>query len=147
MRVSLVRQGLADAASAVVSDPPLKCLPYVPAGFVVPCMYVQVEPFKFDLAFHRGADELNLSLMLLVSRTDDRSAQELLDAYISGSGPASVKAAVEAEREITGRVTFGGSCHDAQVTGVEAYQWYDVGDGTKFLGAKFAVRCIGSGGT
>lgn len=149
MELSLVRAGLAAAAAAVVSDPPLICLPYTPpvTAIVPPCLYVLVEPFQFDKTFARGVDELNFSLMLMVSTVDDESAQKLLDAYVSGAGPASVKAAVEAERASLGRVTLGGSCDDAQVTRVAAYQWYEVGDGSKLLGAQFNVHVIGSGGT
>lgn len=146
MELSAVRAGLATAAQAVVSDPPLMCLPYTPDSITPPVLYVRVEPFDYDLTMRRGVDEFNFALILLVSRADDRASQELLDAYVSGSGPASVKAAVEAERAALGRVTLGGSCDDAHVKRVAAYQWFLFSD-VQYLGAQFTVRVIGPGGS
>lgn len=138
MDVSTIRAALGDALRTIVSDPSLIVHDHVPDSTVVPCAYVVPDRVTFDSTFVRGMDEITFSLMLIVSRADDPSSQALMDGYLRGSGPASVKAAVEADD------TLAGTVHDVRVVEVGAYRWVQVGE-TRYLGAEFSVAVIGPG--
>ena len=50
--------------------------------------------------------DYNLRAVLLVSEGDSASGQDLLDAYLSPSGPQSVYAAVQADPTLGGQVSY-----------------------------------------
>jgi hypothetical protein len=70
-----------------------------PLGDVEPPAAVVQMPtgtfYNFDVAMSRGADEIELIVSLITSRADDEAGWNLLDQYLVGSGPMSVKAAIE----------------------------------------------------
>lgn len=145
MQVSAVRSALAAAMRTnVVSTPTLTCYAYHPDSVTVPCAYVQPGDITFDKTMGRGTDELALTVTVLVSKTDDRSSQDLLDGYVSGSGPASVKAALESARGAPGVAALDGACDDFHVVKVTAYQYY-IHNETRYLGAQFTLRVLGPG--
>ena len=53
-----------------------------------------------------GETDYNLRAIVLVSEGDSLSGQDLLDAYISQSGPSSVWAAVQADSTLGGVVSY-----------------------------------------
>jgi hypothetical protein len=69
----------------------------------------------------------------MVSRADDRAAQNNLDQYLVGA--TSIKTAVEGDR------TLGGKADTCRVTELREYGVIPVGD-TLYLGAHFAVEVI-----
>lgn len=147
MKIKDLRVAVAAAAGSAVSTWDLTCLPYVPDDISPPVLFVRPDPVTFDLTMARGTDEVLLSILLLVSRSEDRDSQDFLDSFLDGGGASSVKTAVEAGRHTgTDGMYAGDVCDDLHVKSVEAYQWYVVG-GVEYLGARFALRCIGSGGT
>lgn len=135
MNISSVRAGLANAADAISG---LNCVTYAPDSIPEPCFYPDGVDIEFDQSFGRGMDEVMVVCRVLVSRSDDKSSQALLDGYLAGSGATSVKAAIEAD------CTLGGACADLRVQRVEGYRWYLIGP-TYYLGAAFVVQVIGSG--
>ncbi|MFC7380890.1 hypothetical protein [Sphaerisporangium rhizosphaerae] len=142
MDVGAIRKALAD----VVRDeiPSLNCFGYVPDDVPEPCFYSGEVEIDFDKTFGRGMDEIAVTCRLLVSRADDRSGQEALDKYLAGSGPDSIKQAIETGRGAPGQSALGGLADDLHVQRVQAYRQYLVGDRT-YYGAEIVVRIIGRG--
>jgi hypothetical protein len=132
VNVRSIRHGLAANAAAI---PGLTTYGFCPASVEVPCLYAGEVTIDYDTTFG-GDSQLEVACYLLVSMADDEDGQAALDAYLSTSGPRSVKAAIEA---VPG---LGGACDDLQVRRAEAYRMYRVGD-TDYYGAKLPVRVIG----
>jgi hypothetical protein len=100
--------------------------PAPPVAVVVP---VNVE---YDTSFGRGMDTYTFSVLLIVGRMSERSAQTTLDAYINPTGATSIKAAINADP------TLGGACQSARVTNMVNYGSLIVGD-TEYLSADFQI--------
>lgn len=149
MDVRAVRQAVADAittAGITVNGNPLTAFSYVPADGPTPFLYVTLEDIKFDKTFSRGTDEIVLTLMVMCSISDDRSGQEQLDALLSGSGPSSIKAAMESARGPAGSPALGGVADDVYVDGLDGNpRWFDWSDGKKYYGVGLKCRVIGPG--
>lgn len=149
MQISLVRDAIADAARTVTLPAgigKLKCTGYMPDAVTVPQFFVGDVEITFDKTFGRGTDQLELTCRVLVGRADDRSAQKILDALLSGSGPASLKAALEAARGAPGEHALGGLADDLHVMRVQGYRWFEH-QGTTYIGAELMVKVIGDGGS
>lgn len=63
----------------------------VPDVVQVPAIVICPEDADFSGAMARGLDTWIFHLYVLVGRTETREAQESLDRYISGDGPASIR--------------------------------------------------------
>jgi hypothetical protein len=87
----------------------------------------------YDLNAGRGADTYFFSVMLIVGRADDRSAQNSLDSFIVG--PNSIKKAIEADR------TLGGVVNTCRVREMNNYASVNIGD-TVYLAAQFNVEVV-----
>ncbi|WP_327413232.1 hypothetical protein [Streptomyces sp. NBC_01233] len=147
MQMSAVREAIAAAAREVVLPsglPKLTCHGYTPDSITAPCFFAAEYSLEFDKAMGRALDEAELTCRVLVGRADDVSAQRTLDALLSGSGPASLKAAIEAARGAPGEYALGGLAHDLHVTRVQGYRWYEH-QGTQYVGAELIIRIIGDG--
>lgn len=128
--VSEIRQGLADAMQTIHG---LRTSATVPDAPRPPQAIVMPDRIDYDLDMMRGADRFYFTIILLVSRADDRAAQTNLDAYITGA--SSIKAAVEADR------TLGGVVDTCRVTQMRNYAAVSVGE-VLYLGAEFDVEVI-----
>lgn len=95
---------------------------------------------SFDKAFGRGSDELEAKVRVYASRADVETGTDLLDGFLAGSGPTSVKAAIEGDR------TLGGSADTLRVEAADGYGAYDVG-ATTYLGVEFIIRIWTKGAT
>ncbi|MCZ7413041.1 hypothetical protein [Streptomyces sp. WMMC897] len=147
MQISQVRSALADAARAVVLPAgvrKLTCSGFVPDAVTEPHFFVGEYQQTFDRAMRRGLDEIEFTCRVLVGRQDDRAAQELVDAMLSGSGSASLKAAMEAARGAPGEYALSGAAHDLHVTRSQGPRWYEHA-GTQYVGAEMTVKVIGEG--
>lgn len=147
MDITLVRERIAAAAAAVVlpaGSPSLTCTGYVPDSVNAPHFFTGEVDVTYDLTYGRGTDELQITCRVLVSRADDRSAQQILNAMLSGSGPASLKAAIEAARGAPGELALGGAADDLHLMRVQGYRWYEH-NGTQYVGAELIIKVIGSG--
>lgn len=147
MQMSAIREAVAAAARAVVLPGgvgQLTCHGYTPDSVAAPCFFAAEYSLEFDKAMGRALDEAELTCRVLVGRADDQSAQRTLDALLSGSGPASLKQAIEAARGAPGDYALGGLAHDLHVTRVQGYRWYEH-QGTQYVGAELLVRIIGEG--
>jgi hypothetical protein len=93
---------------------------------------------RYDSTMARGSDDYLFMVHLFVSFAVDRTAQDKLDGYLSGSGATSVKAAIEADE------TLGGVAHFTRVKEVREYGEKDYGD-QRYLQAVFVVEVTASG--
>lgn len=93
------------------------------------------EPLTYDAAMARGADRLELPVIVLTGRVDQRTARDQLARYVDGSGPASVKAAIETHQP--------SAYHSARVLRAE-FSVITVA-AVEYLAATFTVEIIGSG--
>lgn len=82
----------------------LRVFDHVPDVFAVPCAFVMPETVDYWQGFSGGNAETNWTVTLAVGRTSDRAAQRNLYETMSYSGVRSVRAAVEADRSLGGRV-------------------------------------------
>lgn len=149
MQITLVRDGLADAARAVVLPAGIGKLTstgYMPDAVTVPCFYIAEYTIDFDKTYGRGLDEIEFTGRILTGRADDKSAQKVLDLTLSGAGEASLKQAIEAARGAPGEAALGGLADDLHVMRVQGYRWYEHA-GTAYVGAELMIRVIGDGST
>lgn len=147
MQISDVRAAIATAASTVVLPSgigKLTCSGYTPDSIVAPHFFVAEYTQDFDKAMRRSKDELEFTSRVLVSRSDDQAAQRILDSLLSGSGDASLKAAIEAARGAPGELALGGLADDLHVMRVQGYRWYEH-EGAQFVGAELIIKVIGDG--
>lgn len=147
MQMSEVRDAIAAAASTVVMPAgigSLVCTGYVPDSITTPAFFCGEYSVTFDRAMRRALDEVELTCRVLVSRSDDKASQRVLDGLLSGSGAASLKAAIEAARGAPGDYALGGLAHDLHVTRIQGYRWYEH-DGIQYVGAELVIKVIGEG--
>jgi hypothetical protein len=129
--VSAIRAGIATNLATV---PGLRTAATVPDQINPPIAVVMPTSITYDTAFARsGGDEYEFSVMVIVGRVDERMAQNKLDAYCSGSGTQSIKAAIQSNR------TLGGQAFDCRVTSLRSYNQISVADVT-YLAAEFVVQ-------
>ncbi|WP_329471683.1 hypothetical protein OIE75_20270 [Streptomyces sp. NBC_01723] len=149
MQISAVRDAIAAAAAAVTlpaGTGKLKCTGYVPDAVLAPCFFVGEVEVNFDKAMGRKLDELLFTCRVLAGRQDDRSSQRLVDALLSGSGPSSLKAAIENARGAPGEMALGGLADDIHVQRVQGYRWFEHA-GSTYIGAELVLKVIGDGST
>jgi hypothetical protein len=91
--------------------------------------------FTFDIDNARGLDQAQVDVLVIVQRFSERSGQNLLDLYLSGSGASSIKAAIEGDR------TLGGVVNTLRVTGAEAGTYES--QGIEFLSYRYRITIWG----
>lgn len=129
--VSELRTGLATNLATIAG---LRTSATIPDQVTPPIAVVMPNQITYDTAFARaGGDEYEFIVMVIVGRVDERTAQNRLDAYCSGSGASSVKLAIEKDK------TLGGKAFDCRVTNLRNYNQVTVGD-TTYLSGEFVVQ-------
>lgn len=93
------------------------------------------ERIVYDETMARGMDRITIPIIVVVGQISQRSSRDQLAKFMAGSGPSSIKAAVERYPAT--------SYHSARVTTVIPDS-YDSG-GVELLGASFEVDIIGEG--
>jgi len=128
--VSDIRTALATAMGTITG---LRTAATVPDAPRPPQAIVMPDRIDYDLDMVRGADRFYFTIILLVSRADDRASQDNLDRYITGA--ASIKTAIESDR------TLGGVVDTCRVTQMRNYAAVSVGE-VLYLGAEFDVEVV-----
>lgn len=100
---------------------------------VPPCAVLSMNTLTFDSTLARGADQMEWTVTLIVGRADDRAAMRRLETWMAGSGATSVKAAIEADTTLGGRVLM------ARVVEFRNIGSVDRGDGSSLLVADAIV--------
>jgi|DEB3_MinimDraft_2_1074329.scaffolds.fasta_scaffold38726_2 ABC-type xylose transport system substrate-binding protein len=132
MTVSTVRDNLKTQLSSISG---LRIYDTVPDSINTPAAVVGMLDMDFDATMNRGYDRATLDVILITGRMSERSAQNTLDTYLSGSGNSSIKTVVEANKTLSGavqtlRVTAATS-GSIQVSGID------------YLAYRFRVELIG----
>jgi hypothetical protein len=129
--LSAIRAGL---AANLATIPDILVSAYVLSNPTLPCAVVLAGPTEFDKSFGRGMDSLVFMVRVVVAAISDISAAVNLDPYMAGSGPRSIKAAIESDS------TLGGACFDVSVVRMEGEQVYTFESIPPALGAEFRVE-------
>jgi hypothetical protein len=124
-----LRAGLATRLGTISG---LRTTTETPDTISPPVAIINVQNVNYDRAFQRGLDEYNFVITVIVGRVGERSAQRLLDSYVSPVAPSSVKLAIELDR------TLGGNCDTLRVTDMRNYGSLVIGEIT-YLAAEFNV--------
>jgi hypothetical protein len=130
--VSTVRDNLKTQLATITG---LRCYDTIPDSINVPAAVVGMLDFEFDTTMHRGFDTASLDIILITGRMSERSAQNSLDTYLSGSGASSIKAVLESNR------TLSGACQTLRVTNATSGS-LQVGS-IDYLAYRFRVTVIG----
>lgn len=144
MDLQAVSEGLAAQAATVTCSPPLNTAAFTPDGVAEPMAFVAEIDIDYDKAHNRSLDEVMVTMRVLVGRSDDKSAAARLNGLMSGSGPGSLKTALEAGRGAAGEQALDGACDDFHVQRWQGHRWYEHA-GVTYLGGELKIRVIGPG--
>jgi hypothetical protein len=76
----------------------------------------------------------SFTVVVIVGRADERTAQNRIDAFVSSTGASSVKLAIESDK------TLGGKAFDTIVTEMRSYGQLPIGE-VVYLSTEFNVLC------
>ncbi len=124
-----LRAGLATRLGTISG---LRTTTETPDTISPPISIINLANVNYDKTFARGLDEYNFVITVIVGRVGERSAQRLLDSYVSPVSPSSVKLAIELDK------TLGGKCDTLRVTDMRNYGSLVIGEIT-YLAAEFNV--------
>ena len=99
-----------------------------------PIAIIQPDSIAYDDTFGRGMQTYTFTVVVLVGRVAERSAQNAIDAFCASTGSSSIKLALESDK------TLGGRAFDLRVTDMRAYASILVGE-VNYLAAEFLVLC------
>ncbi len=132
MTPSTVRDNLKTQLATISG---MRCYDTIPDSINVPAAIVGMLDFEFDMTMLRGADKATLDIIVVTGRMSERSAQNALDSYLTGTGSTSVKTVVEANP------TLSGACQTLRVTTATSGT-LQVG-GIDYLAYRFRTELIG----
>lgn len=115
-------------AAALQRIPGIHAYDKFPGRIIPPAAVVRRRRTRYGASFAGGAEWL-MAVGLYVQLGDAVEAQELLDAYLSETGPTSVVDALRADP------SFGGVVQGSVVTEADEEGLTDFGDGVKYLTA------------
>jgi len=135
--LSEIRDGLKTTVSNISG---LRCYDTIPDNAInFPVAIFIPTGIDFDLAMQRGTDLYTFDMLVAVQRADSRTAQDKLDAFITGSGSSSIRQVIYNNRSL------GLSETDARVTNMTNYA-ADVNlNGIDAIGANVEVKVITKG--
>ena len=129
--LSELRTGLATNLATISG---LRTAAVMPDNPSPPIAIIQPDSINFDDTFQRGMHTYTFTVIVLVGRVAERSAQNAIDAFCSSTGASSIKRAIESDK------TLGGKAFDLRVTDMRAYASIAVGE-VNYLAAEFIVLC------
>lgn len=118
----------------LVTIPGLRSSTTVPDNPSPPIAIILPQSISYDDSFQRGTTTYQFIVTVIVGRADDRSAQNKLDSFVSSTGTASIKLAIESDR------TLGGKAFDVRVVEMRNYGSVVISEVT-YLSAEFTVTC------
>jgi hypothetical protein len=131
--VTQVTDGL-KARLATISG--LRAYSYQPDQLNPPFGFPVLNSVTYHRAFNGGDVVFNYTIVVVVGRYTDRTADALLDGYLSYSGATSIRAAIEADK------TLGGICSTLIVQSSADVTSLSAGD-AEFLEIRFLVEVHG----
>ena len=124
-----LRTGLATRLGTISG---LRTAATVPDDPKPPVAIVMPPTISYDTSMGRGLDTYEFSILVMVGRVSERTAQGSLDAYANPSGASSIKTAIEADR------TLGGAAQTVRVTDMRNVGPMSIAENT-YLTAEFVV--------
>lgn len=100
--ISQIRDGL---AARLATIPGLRVHDTVPGQINPPAAVVRRRQTRYDITLD-GADDYTMVVTVFVQASNDRTAQDAIDAYIDASGASSVVAAIHVDPTLGGVVDF-----------------------------------------
>ena len=118
----------------------IRCYDTVPDNAInFPVAIFIPSAIEFDLAMQRGTDLYTFDMLVAVQRADSRTAQDKLDAFVTGSGSTSIR------QIIYNNKTLGLSDTDARVVNMSNYA-ADVNlNGVDGVGANLEIQVYTKG--
>jgi hypothetical protein len=105
MNPSTVRTNLKTALSTITG---MRVFDYVPDSTNIPTnnafAIVGQLSMNYDYTLNRGFDSASCQIIVVVGRMSERDGQSRLDGLLASSGSTSIKAAVEADKTLSGAV-------------------------------------------
>jgi len=127
--VSQIKTGLA-ANLATVSG--LRAYAYQPDNVNTPFAWPLLDSIQYNGAMGGGLITHKFTVSVVVGRSAERTAQSLLDGYLSYAGTNSIRAAIESDR------TLGGVVQDLIVESANNISTLEANDAT-YLAIDFVV--------
>ena len=127
--VTEVKQGLATALGAITG---LRAFAYQPDQLNAPIAFPTLDNLLYHRTMRTALTEMSFTVTVIVCKADSRAAQSQVDPYVSASGAQSVKAAIEADQ------TLGGKVDSLIVNSAGGYQVISAEDGD-YLAVDFNV--------
>lgn len=90
----------------------------VPDASNLPCVVVAPFSADFDVTMARGTDTWQIDLIVLVSDTERKVAQDQLDSFVTGAGSNSIRQAIFAARDLGLGAASGTNAH---ISGMSSY--------------------------
>jgi hypothetical protein len=131
--VTQVMDGLKTSLGAISG---LRSFSYQPDQLNPPMAFPVLNSVSYHRAFNGGDVVFNCSIFVIVGRYTDRTADALLDLYLSYSGASSIRAAIEADK------TLGGICQTLIVNSSAEVTSLNSAD-AEFLEIQFKVEVHG----
>ena len=133
-----LREGLA-ANLSTIED--VQVLAYGKSNPTPPTIMILLDDpvVEFDHSGARGSDRYRFVVHALVAFSSDKGAQHKLDAFLSGNGGRSVKAAAESDP------TLGGAAEDLRVEQGHSYEVAVAEGRGAVLACRFNVLTIAKG--
>jgi hypothetical protein len=129
--LSELRTGIATNLATISG---LRTAAVMPDNPSPPIAIIQPDSINFDDTFQRGMQTYTFTVIVLVGRVAERSAQNAIDAFCSSTGASSIKRAIESDK------TLDGKAFDLRVTDMRSYASIAVGE-VNYLAAEFIVLC------
>lgn len=132
--ISEVKSGLATRLATISG---LRTFAYQPDQLNPPMAFSNLDSITYYRAMNLGAVEMVFTVTVIVARATERPAEASVDAYTSPTGSASVRAAIEGDRTLGGKVD---SLIVESATGINSITAND----TEYLSVDFTVRVYAS---
>jgi hypothetical protein len=101
LNIGPIRDALKTNLQTIIN---LRVYDQIPDVVVPPCAVVGQLDFTFDIDNARGLDQASVDIFVIVQRFSERTAQDKLDTLLAGTGPKSIKTALESDRTLGGLV-------------------------------------------
>lgn len=131
--ITEVKQGIATRLATI---PNLRTFAYIPEQLNAPIAYPTLDSIQYHRTMAVAMTEMVFTITAIVCKADARSAQSQVDPYVSATGTYSVKAALEGDR------TLGGKVDDLIVNSAGGYNIISAEDGD-YLAVDFNVTVYG----
>jgi hypothetical protein len=127
--VTEVKEGLANRLATITG---LRAFAYQPDQLNAPIAFSLLENISFHRTMRTALTEMTFTVTVIVCKADSRAAQSQVDPYVSATGAYSIKAAIEGDR------TLGGKVDDLIVNSAGGYQIISAED-ADYLSVDFNV--------